>query len=299
VWLAVDDRDDTIVGAVSAFARQVYVNGAKTLAWVLGDFCINERYRSLGPALTLQRACLADVDTGDVAFCYDFPSRGMMAVYARLHIDACCRMVRLAKPLRLDRKIYQLVENPALARGLSTLGNLLVNLNVGGTSSVDGVTISLHENQCGDEFSIFADEIAGDYAICTRRSAEYLNWRYLGNPLHRHELLTARRNNTLLAYAVFTVTGEDATLVDLFGIDNASVISSLISSLCCMLKGRGVATVNAPLSETHVFIPVLKKLGFRLRESCPIVAYPNAALFSRNRKFGTANWFLTYGDRDS
>jgi hypothetical protein len=80
-----------------------------------GDFCIHEDYRILGPALQLQRACLADIDPETIAFSYDFPSARMLAVYKRLHIDPLGNICRFAKPRRIDRKIEELVKGSPLA----------------------------------------------------------------------------------------------------------------------------------------------------------------------------------------
>src|SRR5215467_13505719 len=80
VWLALDDTGRTPVGMASVFPRRGYVRGSEVLGCVLGDFCISEDYRSLGPAAKLQRACLSSIKACDFAFYYDFPSSGMIAV---------------------------------------------------------------------------------------------------------------------------------------------------------------------------------------------------------------------------
>src|SRR5262245_53715570 len=75
-WLSMDP-DGRTVGAAAAFPRTVWIAGMQRRAWVLGDFCISNRSRSLGPALQLQRACIGSLDND---LWYDFPSRSMMAV---------------------------------------------------------------------------------------------------------------------------------------------------------------------------------------------------------------------------
>src|SRR5262249_14595697 len=55
-WLACDAQGNA-VGAATAFPRRVHVDGREKRNWVLGDFCLDEEFRSLGPALQLQRAC--------------------------------------------------------------------------------------------------------------------------------------------------------------------------------------------------------------------------------------------------
>src|SRR5215475_7474769 len=74
-WVAYSADDDTFVGIAAAFPRRIYMNGEEKLSWVLGDFCVDPQYRSLGPALQLQRACLVAAEAAGLAFCYDFPSK--------------------------------------------------------------------------------------------------------------------------------------------------------------------------------------------------------------------------------
>lgn len=299
VWVAVNKQDGAMIGVASAFPRRVYIGEREELCWVLGDFCISDNYRTLGPALQLQRACLAGIDSGEAAFCYDFPSQNMMAVYKRLRIDQWSRMLRLAKPLRVDRKVGELVKNRAVAHGLSTVGNLLLAFFASQPKGAKTIALSLHEGECGKEFSVLAHRIGGQYGVCVQRSAEYLNWRYLTNPLYRYELLTARRDNALVAYVVFTHTKEDATLVDLFGINDPMIISTLVNALIALLRERGVMTVSASVVESHPWAALLQQLSFKVRENVPIVVYVSPSLPAECNILKGHNWFLMQGDRDS
>jgi len=298
-WIAIDQDKGDVVGMASAFPRRVYVDAHEALSWVLGDFCVHDRYRSLGPALQLQRACLAGVDSGTVAFCYDFPSTTMLAIYRRLRLDISAHMLRLAKPLRVDRKIAALVRSPMLARGLSATGNLVLALYDwrcrGGTT----VTISPHEKPCGVEFSQLAQQLRDRYGVCVQRSAEYLNWRYFANPLRHYEMLTARSNDVLVAYAIFGRDHSDAILVDLFGVDDSMVIRSLVNTMLTLLREGGIITVSVPILESHPWVGPLQRLGFRARETSPVVIYAPHPLPSSCGAFGGTEWFLMYGDRDS
>jgi hypothetical protein len=298
-WIASDMDNGRIVGMASAFPRRVYVDEREALGWVLGDFCIHDRYRSLGPALQLQRACLAGVDSGEVAFCYDFPSTTMLAIYKRLCIDTSTPMVRLAKPLRVDRKVAGLVNWPVLARGLSATGNLVLALNDWRLRTGSTVTISTDERKCGEEFSQLARHIKGRYGVCVQRSAEYLNWRYFANPLRRYAMLTARRDGVLLAYAIFCQHRTDAILVDLFGVDDPVVISSLVHRLLALLREGDIVTVSVPILASHPWVGPLQHLGFRARETSPVVIYALHPLPSSCGVFEGIDWFLMYGDRDS
>lgn len=299
VWLAIEQDDGAVVGMASAFPRRHYVCGCELSAWVLGDFCIDDQYRSLGPALRLQRACLAEIDSGRAAFCYDFPNARMMAVYKRLGIEAPQRLLRLAKPLRVDRTMRKAVKIPIFARGLTAAGNHMLRLIERRPKAYGSSSFSLHQGECGEEFSELARSVGGRYGVCVQRSAAYLNWRYFANTYCRYELLTARRQGVLVAYAFFTQVGEDAVLADLFGIEEPAVLGSLVDELVDLLRRRGVVTVSAPMLDSHPWMPLLQSQGFRVREASPVVIYfpPHAAANHNMPKY--PQWFFMHGDRDS
>jgi hypothetical protein len=62
VWLAYEGKPDHVVGVAGAFPRRLHMLGGQKLSWVLGDFCVSDEHRTLGPALMLQRACLAGLE---------------------------------------------------------------------------------------------------------------------------------------------------------------------------------------------------------------------------------------------
>jgi hypothetical protein len=299
VWFVYSGDDGAVMGMAGAFPRRIYIDGRKELAWVLGDFCISDQYRSLGPALALQRACLAEVDRGVVAFCYDFPSASMMAVYKRLQISPFGYVLRLAKPLRVDRQIRAIIKNPVIKGALSSAGNLLLRVNERKTGCDSSVNVSIQQGRCGEEFSELGRTIADRRGVFIQRSAEYLNWRYLQDPLHRYELLAARRDGALLGYGVFLHEGEDALLVDLFGVEDEGVISALIIHGVALMKARDVQTVSATIVEAHPWRALLERQGFRIREASPIVIYFPSGMLPRGDLTKLQNWLFMGGDRDS
>lgn len=297
-WVAQDSGRDNIIGLAAAFPRRLYVKGALKGGAVLGDFWMDPHYRALGPALQLQRACLTIVDRDPTELCYDFPSTQMLAIYQRLGIKPYGRTVRYAKPLRADRKISAKVKVPALARGLSGIANSILAAWSHKADTVPGITIALESGRFSEEFSTLAKQLKGQPGICIERSAEYLNWRYVHNPLNKYEVLTARRQGGLVAYLVFARDGDDARIVDVFGEFDYNVLPSLIAHVVVLLRDRGVITVSAPLIEGHPLSSIVEGLGFRARESSPVMVY------LRRSAGGFENvtqerWFLTHGDRES
>ncbi len=298
-WVATEGNNRAIVGAAAAFPRRMYIGGIPKQACVLGDFCVSPHYRSLGPALQLQRACLAGVDSGTLALVYDFPSTSMMAVYRRLGVEPCGQMVRLAKPLRAERKIGEKVKVRPVARGLAAVGDFVLELQDRRLHKTNDWTLAIHQGACGEEFSALARQVGGRYGVCVERSAEYLNWRYLAHPHRRHEVLTARRKGALSGYLIYTHAAEDARIVDLFGLEEKEMLAGLVAGLVAILRERGVITLSAPLVAWHPWVALLEDLSFRARESCPVVVYTAARSPAAHGALEGQNCFLMDGDRDS
>jgi hypothetical protein len=297
-WLAVNNENGEIVGACAAFPRNLVAGERDVRAYVLGDFCISDRYRSLGPALQLQRACLAEMNSGKIALYYDFPSDAMMAVYRRLNIEPAGMFLRLVMPLRVDRRVRQGVRNLGLADGLSAIGNLVLRIRNYRFPPRRGLTASLHRDGCSGEFSALAARSRSHRWVCVHRTAEYLNWRYLAHPNTRYEILTARTQGTLSAYAVFTQAGEDAVIVDAFGTDQGMVIRALLSELVSILNRRRVVTLSVWLLEAHPWRSLFRKLGFVERESRPVIIHAPCGPPLGAEQGIARDWFLMQGDRD-
>ncbi len=116
------------VGAASLFPRWVWLRGQVHLCGQVGDFAVDAGYRSLGPAVMLQRATFGPVDGRALAFCYDCPPHDKgMATFRRLGLGPQCRMLRHARLIKVDRIVRRRVR-PAAAVALSWLGNGVLRL---------------------------------------------------------------------------------------------------------------------------------------------------------------------------
>jgi hypothetical protein len=302
VWIATDTESGEFIGMVTGFPRRMCLAGRITSAWVLGDFCVGDKYRSLGPALQLQRTCLADVNSGTVPFCYDMPNTAMLAVYRRMGIAPSRQMFRMAKMLRVNRKVAESIGSSLVAEGVSLVGNALLGLG-GLRRRLSGrkraVEIVTDEKECGDEFSRLAEEIGSRYGVCVFRSADYLNWRYFANTYQQYQMITARRNGRLLGYAFFTQSGDQTTLSDLYGAEDPDVIGSLVETVVTISRERAVSTVSVPIGESHPWRSLLRSMGFVARESTPVITYGASDGFMKGGLDETGVWFLMHGDRDS
>jgi hypothetical protein len=296
-WVACDEATGIIVGAASAFPRKVYVRGDEAMGLVLGDFCMDEKYRSLGPSLRLQRECLGAINEIPFKFLYDFPSERMMAVYKRLGFQQNGTLIRWAKPLRAERRLQRLFRSKRLAHGFGAVANAALRWR-GWKGRFDACDLQLHYGPCGEEFTTLDTLVRKKPGVATAKTAEYLNWRYLEQPTVTHEILTARRSGTLIGYIVFRQTAENARIVDICSVEEPSVIARILSGAIAILHKRKVATVSLSAADAHPWSKLFERAGFCRREVSPIVVKvgPNASISLSDFQ---AIWYLMEGERDS
>lgn len=297
-WLAIDQASDQVIGSAAAFPRRFYHLGTETEAWVLGDFCIDDRFRVLGPALALQRAMLSALESSGKSFCYDFPGEKMVAIYKRLRIEPVGQMVRMAKPVRVDRFVNNALKFPMIAQTISHLGNWALAATLRPPRCASELDFAVLDGRCGDEFTSLCETVGDRQGPCVKRSAAYLNWRFLDNPYCAYNIMTARRGGKLVGHAVFCRYADEGVIADLFGESEADTLSGLLHRVVDRLRRQGVLTVSCELFESHPWLPAVQAAGFRARETKPFIAYDliHGAAFKGGAAGG---WLMMHGDRDS
>jgi len=298
-WLAFNDADGAMIGVAAAFPRRICAHGQAVRGYVLGDFCIHPSYRALGPALQLQRTCLQFANSSPAERAYDFPSEAMSAVYRRLGVAPQDRMFRMAKPLRVDRKVASKVKSQILARGLSGLGNKALKWSRTRPGNGYEDEIILQEGSCTDEFTRLAAEVQKHAGVCVVRDAPYLNWRFLSHPVQKFEILTARKNKALLAYLIFTHEEQDVRIVDLLGTADTQLLRNIVLYAVEKAREGGAMTISASFLSSHPCIKLFESMGFRRREPCRVFLFPSAANPSGLQQSSADRWFLMDGDRES
>jgi len=298
-WVAEDTKTKEVVGTSAVFPRCLYVDGEEARGFVLGDFCIRPEYRSLGPAVQLQRACLEQMSPEIRAMGYDLPGNSMLPVHRRLGTAPQNRLVRLAKPLRVDRKVAERIPIKVLASGLRLIGNRVLEARDLLRRKPLKDELAWHRGPFEQEFSTLAARVSANHGIATARTASFLNWRYRAHPLRQFEILTARRDGELAAYVILTHDAQDARIVDLFGIQDWELLSGLLAHAVQFLRGLNVVTVSAHVLATHPWIGLFAASGFRPRDSCPVVFYSLEPELACKGRPPTTSWFLMDGDRES
>lgn len=294
-WILVDSKTSMTMGVAAAFPRRFYAHGREACGWVLGDFCIERSFRSLGPAIQLQEACLRQLQSESRSFFYDFPGPAMTAVYRRLNIPVTYQLVRLVKPLRVDGKIRNRIRQPQLAAALTSVVNHGLSAFNNRRLSRYGNAPTSHKGPCNEEFTTLARTFSSRLGICNRRSADYLNWRFYGHPYRSYELITRHDpdHQELLGYAVLCQDGNCLHVTDLFGY--LEDLPDLLRAAIATAQERGLELLAVSMLDSSPAKSMFRKLGFFSREKFPVVMHSSLAGCSEE----DSGWFLTDGDRES
>jgi hypothetical protein len=297
-WFAIDESLPSPIGVASVVPRFMWVGESVKLCGQVADFAIDPGYRSLGPAMLLQKATFDPVKGGLLSFCYDCPpdDRGM-STFRRMGMEENCRMRRFARPLRVERRLAQKLNSKNLASVIAVLGNLVLRILSTRRHSASEIEISVHEGRFGTEFTELDRNVSGKNLIRSRRSAEDLNWRFRDDPLNQYEVLTARRGGELVGYIVASIRDQDAYVIDLLGRSVAEVGPSLLDAVVEHVRGRKIQTLHALCAEDSEMSSSLRSARFSRREiSAHVVAYAEGKTEAHAFLRGSPEWSFTRMD---
>ncbi len=288
VWILVDEKG-AVAGLSAAFPRRLTAKGRALQGWVLGDFCVEKELRALGPALALQRAVCEAVDRGEADVWYDFPSRSMSAVYGRMGLRPSGELVRLVRPLRIDRQVAERLDEGMLAKSVAFLGAGLLSAR----DLLEGKDASIEVEACDQGFEIFRELRNDGDGVQLERSAAYLDWKYRADPAGPASVLLARKDGAGVGGIVFRARERDVAIVDLLGVSDEGVLRELVRRVVAIGRSRESERVVVGLSSKHRWIDAFERMRFSRREGAPYVVYARPVVLDP-----ASTWFLTSGDRD-
>ncbi|RJP25490.1 MAG: GNAT family N-acetyltransferase [Candidatus Abyssobacteria bacterium SURF_5] len=188
----------------------------------------------------------------------------------------------------------------------SSISGFLMRLRLTFKSPIRKKNIRVEEVEGFDEeFDVLWQSLAPTLAICGVRDKEYLEWRYLQNPMAKFHILKCSDEQMMLGYAVLALeeTQEGhriGYIMDFFCYESERVMGALLKSALGFFVRRKTDYVKCAMLEHSPQRKTLERYGFFSRdESKPLVyqeidpEFPHFA-FMRNQK----NWFLTLGDTD-
>jgi len=277
-WALCDRQSGIICAMTSVFPRRMFLDGRLISGGQVGEFAVDSAYRSLGPAVMLQRATFQLVDSGVLALCYDCPphSRGM-STFVRLGMRPSCEVTRYALLLRSDEVLRTRIGKGVWTKPVIAAANLLLRIRRT-PRRIAELEVCRLDGMFGEEFTRLDKAVSSSGTIRTSRAADLLNWAYRKRSGVKFEVLVARRKGELLAFLAFIVYGDKrAAIFDVFGLELAETGPALLEATIEICRREGIICLQGYCSETSALKPLFEAAGFRPRErAARVVSYVNS-----------------------
>ncbi|GAG47926.1 unnamed protein product, partial [marine sediment metagenome] len=118
-WINKDIETNMIIGSTAIFPRKVNIKAELLLGGITGDFGVSEKYRTLGPALSLQRANIAACKEDQFDFLYGYPNKKSQPVQLRAGFKVVGGAYRMVRILRSDDYINRHINQAMLSKIIS------------------------------------------------------------------------------------------------------------------------------------------------------------------------------------
>lgn len=145
------------------------------------------------------------------------------------------------------------------------------------------------------------ERACGSYAMCVRRDAAYLNWKYVACPHRTYDLHEARRDGELVGYAVTRVAHHAGLrlgwLLDVFAhADDHAAQDALIGAALGAFRRAGVARAQA-FSMNAALAGNLLRRGFSAGRS-PMQFCVHSRVDDYGALTDLGRWHVVFGDSD-
>jgi len=299
---AAGDGPGLPVGCVGLGIRRYWHGGRAVDVAVLGDLAVDQRHRSLGPAMMLQRATRAYAQD-HYGLCLGYPNPKARPVVLRLGFRELGGMGRWVVPLRFASHISR---SRRLSPITSATAGFVLDAAAGALWRarwlLAGGRHDLEETGEPDaRFDRLAEDARGLFPITAVRAASFLRWRFLRQPgrapCRFYNLIAP--DGALVAYAVVERDGPIAQVRDLFGRDREA-IGLLLDMLLPRLRGAGAEAAWFSALGPRWLEGLLVKRGFVQRESRSVVIdWGRSPPEAPQTLLDATRWYLTEADEDS
>lgn len=223
--------------------------------------------------------------------------------------DLAASVPMYAYPLNMKSLVKRKIRSE---RGASLLARVAekcwqaICFSIKKSSSTDSLTIKSVET-LDERWDTLWEKISITLPIAVKRDRDYLEWRYLKNPLFRYTIFAAFREKELLGYCVLRVDEKFdmkmGYIVDMLAL-TPDVTEALIKKAVTVFRAQSVDIVSLLMTPSFARKYQLRRQGF-LRLSSRLL--PQKMFFgvcahtdtiAADFIYNADNWYVTWGDHD-
>ena len=286
-----------VVGTQGISPRLWVIRGEQNRAGVFGDFVVDQRHRSLGPALTLLRETVRR-SSDDFFLLYGFPNRRAAPVYLRSGYKKFGEFTRYSKVLRSRHYLESNLPTWIVAAAAATadwglrlddyLKHLVFARNGTGTWTA----------KIDERFDRLWARIDKDNLAMGTRTAEFLRWRFIDKPGDGYEVfvLASRDGQELDGYVVCHIDNSGFVSVqDILAADLERTFFCLLSTFVRAARRRGCKAISAEFLGPQRAESAFKSLHFKARSQRDVYCIKSAVA---EQATNGSDWYLTAADED-
>ena len=295
IWVA--RRDGRIVGQIGGMPVSLWWGDRELRAsWGI-DYFVSPDAEGLGDSIALLRAWMTSVDVA-LAFGLAPASYLICKRFGFRDLGHVPLFQAVLDPGAVVRKrwgrIARVIAAPALGparrliRRRSTRAPAAVEVNPAG--------------EIGREYNVLWERTRGGFAMCARRDARYVRWRYQTAPHKQYAIVEARRDGVLTGFLVSR--HEDyhglrlGWIVDLFaGSEDRETREALLAAAMKAFFEAGVARVQAFCTHRGLADDLVRFGFFKAASPARLLVRVNGV--SELRGQGVDTWHVVFGDADA
>jgi len=290
--LKTNDLKKNAIGLLTLFPRNFYLKGKQIPCGISGDFAIKKKYRSLGPAILLQKYLLANKTPYDIIL--GFPNKPAEKIQMRVGFKPIGKINLYIKPIK-SSYVLKKIKKSYLAKPFSPVIDLFLKLRDFKHKHNQEIQIIQDPDKINTKFDKLLDSGKTNYSLIGERSYKYLHWRYFENPYKKYSLFAIEDKKTkkLLGYIIYMVHKDIAMIDDFLFNGLSKTFNDLFYNFTSFCQKNGYAAIYLHMFYNTKIDSFLKNNGF-------IKKITDQNILINNHDFISSydNLFITKGDDD-
>ena len=300
-WL-LEGTDGSVIGSAGRLRRRLAIEGRVVEAGVPIDLNVDQRKRTLGPALALVREVAASAQREGLALNYAIPLRAAEVVLKLARYQPIGVMSNWTKLLRSEFKLRRLLRSSWAARVAAPLADVSMRLRDARIRSRLPRDVATETPAGFDQrFDRLWLNTLSRFQVIGERTAEFLTWRFLNCPQTQYHIFTLvqSKSRELLGYVIWSAAADSVSIADLLASDS-STTTRLLWEFIELIRGTGAAAIRLSCFASDEFYRALRAAGLSQRQDGLTVLVKTLDTMG-NKSTATdngQNWYLTMADHD-
>lgn len=277
IWLfAIEEKTGQFAGTISLFPKDLFLDGKKIKAAILGDIMVHHNFRVFGPAQALVKTAIAYQEQGKFDFLYTVPNMKSKKLVERAGFQSNGAIYSMVCPQRLYFLLEKYVGSffaKIIEKPLLLIMKLFSQVTYTGCSGIFK-EIEWHEeeiNEFNKKVSIMDTSLmTGDHSLT------YLDWRYLQNPELDFKIFIYRKQEgeDIQGFFIFSLNNDRFELYDIVSLDN-KIIPVMLKNIIKISKKSKSRGIYYSIFANNPILPLIKKCGFiDTKDEIEIYTYP-------------------------